>query len=381
MARTPPTLSEMPPEVRQLNDQLRRNERIWSGFRKIEIALLGARSLREVVAIIVNDLPRLFPGVAQTSLAYLDPQFELQRLIRDGSLSLTIAAPGQKTLAQSDTGPDGFVAVTASQLEDLFSLPYRPWLGPALASTQSLLFPLCAHSSGSMALAPLVLRGHLVGCLGQVSKDSRHFTPDVATDLLEHLAAVLAMCIDNVLSHERLKLDGLTDALTGIANRRFFERRLKEEVNRLRRSGKSLCGMLVNVDYFKQVNDTRGHQTGDRVLHRMAQLLGMELRATDVLARYGGEEFVLLLPDTGWIQAMAIAERLRVRIATQPILSESADAPLWLTVSIGCACLDGEALSAGGGESWLLEQADNALYEAKKRGRNRVVRASQTATA
>jgi diguanylate cyclase (GGDEF)-like protein len=370
----------MPPEVRQLNDQLRRNERIWSGFRKIEIALLGARSLREVVATIVHDLPRLFPGVDQTSLAYLDPQFELQRLIRDGSLAITMPASDENTSIQADAGPDGFVAVTTSQLEQLFRPPYRPLLGIAQASIQSLLFPFGSRPMGSMALAPLVLRGRLVGCLGQASQDPRHFTPDVATDLLEHLAAVLAMCIDNVLSHERLKLDGLTDALTGIANRRFFERRLQEEVNRLRRSGKSLCGMLVDVDYFKQVNDTHGHQTGDRVLHRMAQLLGMELRATDVLARYGGEEFVLLLPDTGWEQAMVIAERLRGRIAGQPVLAEPVDAPLRLTVSIGCACLDGEALSAGCGENWLMEQADGALYEAKKRGRNRVVRARLTAT-
>jgi diguanylate cyclase (GGDEF)-like protein len=378
MARTPIILSEMPPEVRHLNDQLRRNERIWSGFRKIEIALLGARSLREVVTIVVQELPRLFPGVDQTSLAYLDPQYELRRLIRDGSLAVTIPASDQAARNKDESGLDGFVAVTANQLAHLFPPPYRPLLGTAQASIQAQLFPFCPRPLGSMALAPLVLRGRLVGCLGQGSHDPRHFTPDVATDLLEHLAAVLAMCIDNVLSHERLKLDGLTDALTGIANRRFFERRLKEEVNRLKRSSKPLCGMLVDVDHFKQVNDTHGHQTGDRALHRMAQLLGMELRATDVLARYGGEEFVLLLPETGWEQAMAIAERLRGRIAAQPVLNEPADAPLRLTVSIGCACLDGEAATEGG-ESWLMEQADNALYEAKKQGRNRVVRARQTA--
>lgn len=371
------TLSELPPEAQHLSDQLRRNERIWSGFQKIEIALLGARSLREVVTIVVHDLPRLFQGVDQVSLAYLDPQYELRRLIRDGSLAMTISTSDQAARIKGETGPDGFVAVTTSQLALLFPSPNRPLLGTAQTSIQTLLFPFCPRPLGSMALAPLVLRGRLVGCLGQGSHDARHFTPDVATDLLEHLAAVMAMCIDNVLSHERLKLDGLTDALTGIANRRFFERRLKEEVNRLRRSGKSLCGMLVDVDHFKQVNDTHGHQTGDRVLHRMAQLLGMELRATDVLARYGGEEFVLLLPETGWEQAMAIAERLRGRIASHPVLDEPANEPIRLTVSIGCACLDGEALAAGGGESWLMEQADSALYEAKNQGRNRVVRARQ----
>jgi diguanylate cyclase (GGDEF)-like protein len=370
----------MPPEFRRLQDQLRANERIWSGFRRMEIALLGARTLREIVAIVTHDLPHLFPGVDKACLAHLDPQHEMRRLIRHGSLAMGMAAAELISPLNHDHEPGGFVAVTDSQLADMFANPVRPLLGAASAPIQAWLFPDSDRPLGSMALAPLVLRGRLVGCLGQGSHDPRHFTPDVATDLLEHLAAVLAMCIDNVLSHERLKLDGLTDSLTGIANRRFFERRLTEEVNRLRRSGKPLCGMLVDLDHFKQVNDTYGHQTGDRALHRVAQLLGMDMRATDVLARYGGEEFVMLLPETGWEQALAIAERLRSRIASQPVFIDPATGPVQLTVSIGCACLESDTLMAGGDENWLVEQADMALYEAKKRGRNRVVRARLTAT-
>jgi two-component system cell cycle response regulator len=106
----------------------------------------------------------------------------------------------------------------------------------------------------------------------------------------------------------------------------------------------------------------------------------MDMRATDVLARYGGEEFVMLLPETGWEQALAIAERLRSRIASQPVFIDPATGPVQLTVSIGCACLESDTLMAGGDENWLVEQADMALYEAKKRGRNRVVRARLTAT-
>jgi diguanylate cyclase (GGDEF)-like protein len=379
MARTPAIQSEMPPEFRRLQDQLRANERIWSGFRKMEIALLGARSLREIVTIVTHDLPKLFPGVDRACLAHLDPQHEMRRLIRYGSLVIGLSAAEPSVSAPDDAEPDGFVAVTDSELARLFANPGRPLLGAAPLPIQTWLFPASVRPLGSMALAPLVLRGRLVGCLAQGSREPRHFTPDVATDLLEHLAAVLAVCLDNLLSHERLKLDGLTDPLTGIANRRFFERRLKEEVNRLRRTGKPLSGMLVDLDHFKQVNDTHGHQAGDRVLHRVAQLLGMEMRATDVLARYGGEEFVMLLPETGWEQASAIAERLRNRVASHPVLNDPAAGSVRLTVSIGCACLDADTLSAGGDENWLVEQADMALYEAKKRGRNRVVRARPAA--
>lgn len=344
----------------ELQAQVRSNERVWAGFRSIELSIIGAHTLPELVALLVNGVQRMFTGVECASLACLDPDYALSRMLE----------------AQGAVQPGTFVTIERANLQRLFPEAPRPRLGPCDRSTQSLLFPGCAQRLGSMALMPLMLRGQLIGSFNQGSRHPMHYDPTAATDFLEHLAAIAALCIDNVLNRERLKLDGLTDALTSVANRRFFERRLREELMRWRRRGGALVCMLVDIDHFKQVNDRYGHQAGDRVLTQVAEILGKDLRASDVLARYGGEEFVLLLPETSERQGLAIAERLREVIARAQFESQAEEPPS-VTVSVGLAVLDRRARQSPQelGE-WLLSQADAALYRAKQAGRNRVAVAS-----
>ena len=351
--------------LQELKHQIRDNERIWNGFRHIELGIIGAHSLRELVSMLVNDIPRQFPRVECVTLACLDPDMELTRLLDAGDTS----APD----------PRSFVAISSEMLGALFPRPWQPRLGPMDDALRQLLFPGRAEALASMALAPLVLRGELIGCLSQASCEPAHFRPDTGTDLLEHLAAVTAMCIDNAVSHERLKIDGLTDPLTGLYNRRFFERRLGEELDRwARRHDSALVGMLVDVDHFKQINDRYGHQVGDRALQGVARLLGRELRGSDVLARYGGEEFVLLLPDTTVDPGLVIAERLRVQVESAGFTVPDSE-NLQVTVSVGLACLMPATRRAVDDPGvWLLQQADAALYRAKQGGRNRVVCAEPT---
>jgi diguanylate cyclase (GGDEF)-like protein len=362
----------MTSELAELKERLRHNERIWNGFRAIELALIGADSLRAIFEIFTRQLPRQFTGVHRITLACLDPFGEIEGLVRQENPLAT--GPREST---SGTRPDGFIPLSDTQLSGLYPKPYRPYLGPRDPSRHDLLFPGNEKQPASLALVPLVLRGELIGSLNQGSAEADHFGPEAATDLLEHLAAVTAVCLENRLNHERLKIDGLTDAVTGIANRRFFERRLSEEVSRVQRTGKPLSCAMVDVDHFKALNDSFGHRAGDRALHGLAQLLGAELRTIDVLARYGGEEFVLLLPETRPELAGTIAERLRRRIASGPIMA--ATGPLSVTVSIGCASLDADRAKLPRSREWLVEQADSALYRAKKLGRNRVVLAGETA--
>ncbi len=346
-------------DLQALKHQLRENERIWNGFRQIELGMLGAQSVRELVDILVNDIPRLFPNVDSVTLACVDPDLEISRHLD----------------ASGDIAPStGFLSISPDVLDSIFPLPRQPRLGPMEDAMCQLLFPAGGRFK-SMALAPLVLRGELIGCLNQASRDPGHFRPDTGTDLLQHLAAVAAMCIDNAVIHERLKIDGLTDPLTGLYNRRFFERRLHEELDRWsRRPGSSLVGMLVDVDHFKRINDQHGHHTGDRILQGVARLLGKELRGSDVLARYGGEEFVLLLPDTAEDQGFLIAERLRMLVEEDSLTGAGIQSQN-ITVSVGLACLsEGAAPAVADPGMWLLRQADAALYRAKQGGRNRVVR-------
>lgn len=346
-------------DLAQLRAQIRDNERIWLGFRHIEVSIIGAHSLRELIALLISGIRDTFPNVACATIACLDPDYSLARLL---------AQEGEPHLEDG-----AFVTISRPSLEALFSDLPHPQLGRCNASLQSVLFPCCKYQLGSMALMPLVLRGKLVGSLNQASRHATHYEQDAATDFLEHLAAVSAMCIDNVVNRERLKADGLTDPLTDVANRRFFERRLHEELTRWSRRGGSLICMLADIDHFKQVNDTYGHQVGDRVLQQVAALLGKDLRASDVLARYGGEEFVLLLPETSEKQGSAIAERLRDVVASASFDVGAGEA-LNVTLSAGLAVLDRRSGEVGDNPaSSLLQQADAALYRAKQTGRNKVV--------
>jgi diguanylate cyclase (GGDEF)-like protein len=345
-------------QIFRLRDQLLANERIWSGFRRIELQMIGARSLHDLIAVLSRDIPLTFPSVDYATIACFDPEYEMARLIVQE--------------ANSEGAESSFIPLSHDALAALFPRPWRARLGACDASLQDLLFPQIKQRLGSAAIAPLVLHGQLIGCLNQGSLDTRHFTRDTATDLLDHLAAVSAMCVDNAVGRERLKRDGLTDPLTRVANRRFFERRLAQETERKLRREEPIACMLIDVDHFKSVNDQYGHQIGDKVLSNMAALLGRDLRGADVLARYGGEEFVLLMPDTTKEQAFRIAERLRSRVAQQ-IFTDTENRRIAVTISIGVAALgkDREA-SAQVGATALLQRADEALYRAKELGRNRV---------
>jgi two-component system cell cycle response regulator len=345
--------------IAELKAQIRDNERIWSGFRNIELNIIGAHSLRELVALLIQGTNEAFSDVDCATVACVDSDYSLARMVEQ-----------ERT---PDLLPGTFVSISGADLETLFPELPRPRLDRCSSGIQSLLFPAYTQHLGSMALMPLMLRGQLIGSFNQASRHPMHYDPRTATDFLEHLAAITALCIDNVINRERLKLDGLTDALTNTANRRFFERRLREELTRWRRRGGALICMLVDIDHFKQVNDKYGHQTGDQVLRQVSDMLGKDLRASDVLARYGGEEFVLLLPETSEKQGIAIAQRLREVIERAQFDNDVGDT-LTVTVSIGLAMLDRRSQNVPQNiAEWLLREADAALYRAKQGGRNKVV--------
>jgi two-component system cell cycle response regulator len=157
------------------------------------------------------------------------------------------------------------------------------------------------------------------------------------------------------------------DELTGLYNRRFFLKRLGDEIDRAVRYESSLALLLLDIDHFKRVNDTHGHVVGDAVLASLAGVIRSTFRRTDVAARYGGEEFCALLPQTDRTGAEQVAERLRLAFAVQPIELQGGG---WLSVtcSIGLAVLGGD----GHDGQTLLKVADARLYRAKDAGRNRL---------
>lgn len=166
---------------------------------------------------------------------------------------------------------------------------------------------------------------------------------------------------------EDLRAQAGTDPLTGVPNRRSFEAAARREVERARRYAKPFAVIALDIDFFKKVNDTHGHDIGDIVLKEMTKVCLTQLRLTDVLARLGGEEFAALLPETDIIAATKLAERLRVAVAGKPIATPRGLIPI--TVSLGVA----QYASNEGSIESALKRADEALYDAKRLGRDTVV--------
>jgi len=164
-----------------------------------------------------------------------------------------------------------------------------------------------------------------------------------------------------------------TDGLTGVGNRRFFEQRLAQEWARALRHGSDIACLMTDVDHFKEYNDRYGHASGDECLKRIAKILaGGIKRSTDIVARYGGEEFVILLPETSLDGARAVAERLRKSVADLGIPNEDAPGTKQVSISLGVACTRPEHDSK---RQAVVAAADEALYAAKRNGRNRVMAA------
>jgi two-component system cell cycle response regulator len=171
-----------------------------------------------------------------------------------------------------------------------------------------------------------------------------------------------------------LKYIGLTDSLTGVYNRRYIDRRLLEEISRARRQQYRISVMYIDIDHFKLVNDTVGHQGGDEVLREVAGRIKDELRLSDTMGRFGGEEFVAVLVNAELDAAAMVAERIRAGVAGTPV-ELLGGAALPVSVSIGVAVLDDfeRDHTIDDVAQALLAQADSALYKAKQGGRNRVV--------
>lgn len=223
---------------------------------------------------------------------------------------------------------------------------------------------------GSLFSVPLLVRNRLIGVLTVVRAAQKAFTPSDRQSV-ESIATQIANAHDRCMLYTQTKELSVRDELTGLYNRRHFQQMLEREFKRSERYKREMSLLMIDVDHFKQYNDTFGHLKGDVTLKAIAQLLSTNVREVDVLARYGGEEFVLLLPNTELKNAIKVAEKLRAKVQDQfhgditPIDSEKSRP---VTISIGVAAYPNiQSL----GE--LVHAADMALYRAKREGRNRVV--------
>ena len=221
------------------------------------------------------------------------------------------------------------------------------------------------YKTDSFLSYPIMIGERKIAVLNFTDRADRQIFGDYDLELLQAIAPQIAVAIDRASLRDKageFEQLSVTDALTGLLNRRYLEKRLTEEINRSKRHRFPLSFMMIDVDFFKSYNDTFGHAEGDKALKIVGAVLMDALRSIDVAARYGGEEFSILLPQTAIEEAETIAERIRVRI-------ETADFPnRKVTISIGIASCSTEVDSPHD----LISFADKALYEAKRKGRNNV---------
>ncbi len=218
----------------------------------------------------------------------------------------------------------------------------------------------------SMIIAPMILGGKALGAISLDAYRRNAFT-EADLQLLVSFAATATTAIQNAQLYTEVQRQAITDPLTGIYNRRGFFELGRREVERAHRFGRPLTALMIDIDLFKQVNDTQGHLIGDQVLASVASLIEHELRQVDLPGRYGGDEFIALLPETDLNNAYQAAERLRKNINRGVYLTDTE--PVHISASIGLA----ELQKTGDTLETLIERADQALYSAKQSGRNRTV--------
>lgn len=352
-----------------LLEQVERNHDIMCRHQAFDLEIVGASTFPELIGTIFRTLP-VISDLDGVTLSLLDEDDDIVLVMEKLGVDFN-AFP--QLLFVHEVAQLGFAA-PKPVAEGEAALPPMPLLGQFDAGVHGPRFPDIGAPLRSVALVPLLRNKRLIGSLNLASSDVTRFTPALGTDFIKHMASIIAICLENVISNEMLKYIGLTDSLTGVYNRRYIDRRLLEEIARARRQNYSISCMYIDIDHFKLVNDTHGHQGGDEVLREVALRIRKELRRSDALGRFGGEEFVVLLIDADQDSATFVAERIRVSIA-DTLFDLPGGAQTWVSVSIGVASLEADAalLPIETVAQQLVAHADQALYQAKAAGRNKVV--------
>lgn len=314
-------------------------------------------------------------------LTTLDPEALLSRILDAATSAVGTATKGMIHLIAQDTGQlemrasvgysdprirririptaVGYVAKAVRERSPLIihNLPEDP-------EYSSQQYPE-VHGVQSAIVAPLIMKGQVLGAVSLESSKAEAFT-ESDLSLLVSFAATATAAIQNARLHAEVQKLAITDALTGLYNRRGLFELGQREVERARRYKRPLVAIMLDIDHFKYINDYYGHPVGDLVLQTVAKRCSDNLRRIDILGRLGGDEFTILLPETDMYTASHVANRVRQTISDKPFTT--GDGTINVSASLGVA----RATSATPDLEVLIGRADAALYVAKREGRNRV---------
>lgn len=340
-------------------DRVQCNSLTLKRFQSFEMQLLNLNSLAEMIEQLLDGAKTFF-DLDVISFCLIDEKAEIAGFLSEDNYDY------QKN--------DGFILLEDNELlKSTFGLLPTPFLGTYKHSNCEVFFPKVDRKPVSVAIMPLSRRGKYLGSLNLGSYTPNRFINDMATDFIEHMISVVSICLENNLNFETMRRTSLIDTLTGVNNRRFLEQRIGEEVDRSQRSDEPLSCLFLDIDHFKLVNDSYGHQAGDYVLSTVAGVVKKQLRSNDVLARYGGEEFVALLSNIDDTMGYDITERIRKSI--DELDMAYSDKKIKVTISIGLSTYQpskSSTISSVDISKNLIHSADSALYVAKNDGRNRV---------
>lgn len=323
-------------DIKELLDNARRNETLLKRLQAFELQLLSCQNFGDLLTLLFEGLPSQF-DLDAIGLRLYDPNEQLKTSM--------------------------LLSLDVEQGDLLNQIQFQAQI--SATSVRPIVDPSPWNSGLSL---PLVRNNQEMGQLHLYSSRSERFLNDMATDFLQHLAAVIAAClvmVRHIEEHARL---ALTDPLTAAENRRGFERAFNREWARGLRQYHSFALVLLDLDFFKQVNDVHGHGTGDRVLSTLCRTLRQLLRPTDHIGRLGGEEFAILIPGCECDQLGQIVGRIQNAIRTMHVRNDKNEL-VPITASGSFVCL----IPRPQKKVTLAEAMDHLdiyLYEAKKRGRN-----------
>jgi diguanylate cyclase (GGDEF)-like protein len=347
---------ELSATLSDLIKKAKQNQSTQEKFYQLELYFLQSTSLLTLFSRLLTDLCTKLE-LELVELKLVDNNNKTQQLVQDiyGQLEF-----------------DNLEYYTS---EDPIHQLYNNQIDIVLSQNPELIGSLFSFSSRkvySVAMLPLLRENKVIGSIHLGSHNKQRFVPGLATSFLQHLGSIIAICIENAITQEQFKLLSLVDLLTRAKNRRYFIQSLTKEIARTSRSKSPISCLFLDLDYFKRVNDTHGHLTGDRALQSVAATIMPMLRKSDVLARFGGEEFTIMLPETNKDDAMEIAERIRKEVSEISIVDDH-DSPFSISLSIGVSTWlpsSENPLTFEQAQNYLISHADKAVYIAKENGRN-----------
>ena len=347
------TSKKMADTKRNSSEQVSINKELDTLFKINEVAkkLNSTLELSQIIRITIAEMPKML-NAAKCSIFLYDSETE----------ELCLAAHNHFDL---DNNTDVRIPISSNKL---ISRVVRSGKSALIRDIEKEygVKNRSKYKSKSSMITLLKSGTHLIGTININDKnDSSEFDDwdfGIALNINEHLATA----ISNAQLFSQARRLSITDGLTGLFTHRYFQETMDREIQRAVRYKQFLSLMMMDIDFFKKVNDTYGHQAGDRVLKVLAKLLTIQCRRTDYACRYGGEEFTVILTDTAIENAIVTSERFRKKLEETTI--EFGDFKIQATVSIGVS-----ELKSGMKKQDMIEGADRALYRAKREGRNRVV--------